>query len=96
VKPAVAFWDGLKALYLAPRGPGEEDGTAVAMAACATEAQLDDLIGFLSVDERGQSRIYFVRPILNVGGAHGREVVEALRADPVFGKEATALLSRRK
>lgn len=96
VKPAVAFWDRLKALYLAPRSPAEEDGTAVALAACATDAQLDDLIGFLSVEERGQSRIYFVRPILNVGGARGREVVEALRTHPVFGEEATALLSRRK
>ncbi len=66
---------------------GEEDGTAVALAACATEAQLDDLISFLAMDERGQSRIYFIRPILNVGGNRGREVVEALRADPVFGKK---------
>lgn len=96
VKPAVAFWDRLKALYLAPRNPGEQEGAAVALAASATDAQLDDLVDFLSVEERGQSRIYFIRPILNVGRARGREVVEALRADPVFGKEATALLSGRE
>lgn len=96
VKPAVAFWDRLKALYQAPRSPGEQEGTAVALAASATKAQLDDLVGFLSMEGRGQSRIYFIRPILAVGGARGREIVEALRGDPVFGKEATALLSRRK
>ena len=96
VKPAVAFWDRLKALYLAPRSPGEEDGTAVALAACATDAHLDDLIEFLSVEQRGPSRIYFIRPILNVGRARGREVVESLRTDPVFGKEATALMSQRR
>ena len=96
VKPAVAFWDRLKALYLAPRNPGEQEGAAVALAASATDAQLDDLVDFLSVEERGQSRIYFIRPILAVGRARGREVVEALRADPVLGKEATALLSGRE
>lgn len=95
VKPAVAYWDRLKALYLASRNEGEEDGTAVALAACATREQLDDLIEFLSADNRGQSRIYFVRPILKVGGERGREVVESLQADAVFGKEAKALLSGR-
>lgn len=34
VKPTVAYWDRLKALYLAPRNPGEEDGAALALAAC--------------------------------------------------------------
>lgn len=96
VGPSVAFWDRLKARWLGTRNSGEETGTAVALAACATRAQLDDLIEFLSVEERGQSRIYFVRPILKVGGDRGREVVEALRGDPVFGKEATALLKRRR
>lgn len=95
VKPAVVFWERLKARWLDARDPGEEDGAAVALAACATRTQIDDLIEFLSVEERGQSRIYFIRPILKVGGDQGRKVVEGLRADPVFGDEATALLKRR-
>lgn len=96
VKPAVVFWDRLKARWLGAREPGEEDGAAVALAACATKAHLDDLIEFLSVEERGQTRIYFIRPILRLGGSRGRELVEGLRADSVFGKEGTALLKRRK
>ncbi|GAA2445404.1 hypothetical protein [Agromyces soli] len=96
VKPSVAFWTRLKERWLHARDAGEEEGTAVALAACATKDQLDDLIEFLSVEERGQSRIHFIRSILKVGGNHGREVVEALRSDPTFGKEATALLKRRK
>ncbi len=92
VKPAVIYWDRLKARYLAPRNPSEEDGAAVALAACATEQQLDDLIGFLSLSERGESRIYFIRPILNVAGQRGREIVELLRSHPTFGKEARELL----
>ena len=96
VKPSVAFWERLKARWLDARDAGEEDGAAVALAACATKKQLDDLIAFLAVEELGQSRIYFIRPILRVGGDRGRVVVEGLRDDPVLGKEATALLKRRR
>jgi hypothetical protein len=92
VKPSVVWWDRLRVLYLAARNPGEEDGTAVALAACATKDQLDDLIGFLSMDERGESRIYFVRPIKRLGGERGRQVLESLRHDATFGREATAVL----
>lgn len=92
VRPSVAFWRRLKALYLAPRNPGEEDGAAVALAAAATEAQLDDLIGFLSLAERGESRVYFLRPILNLGHQRGRDLIRSLSSDPTFGKEARALL----
>lgn len=94
VKPAVAYWDRLKALYLASRNPGEEDGTAVALAACARKEHLDDLIKFLSIDERGDSRIYFLRPIKRLGGDRGRQLLESLRDDATFGREASALLSR--
>jgi hypothetical protein len=92
VQPAVDWWDDLKRLYLSARGPGEEDGTAVALAACATKAQLDDLIDLLDVDERGDSRIYFVRPIKRLGGERGRALLESLRDDPTLGREATAAL----
>jgi hypothetical protein len=95
VKPSVRLWERLKARWLDARDPGEEDGAAVALAACATKAQLDELIEFLSVANRGQSRIYFIRPILQVGGDRGREVVEGLRKDPVLGDESTAQLKRR-
>jgi hypothetical protein len=96
VKPAVAYWDRLKVLYLTSRSSGEETGTAVALSACATKAQLDDLIGFLSVEERGESRIYFIHPILRVGGQRGEAVVESVRSDPVLGKEATARMTSRE
>ena len=95
VKPALLFWDRLTTLYLNARDAGEEEAAAVALAGCATKSQVDDLIGFLPLRERGLSRIYFLRPLLKVGGARGREVVEGLVADPVFGEEATALLGSR-
>lgn len=96
VNPSVAFWDRLKARWLAARNSGEEDGTAVALAACATKKQLDDLIAFLSVEERGESRLFFLRAIVRVGGERGYEVLESLRDDPVLGQAATARLKRRR
>ncbi|GAB4012012.1 hypothetical protein [Nocardioides ultimimeridianus] len=92
VKPAVAYWDRLKACWLRPRDAGEEEGVAAALAACATPMQVDDLIGFVSLETRGDSRVYFVRPLLAHGGQRGRKVVQALRKDPIVGREATALL----
>lgn len=95
VKPANKYWQRLKARYLSSRSAGEEDGAAVALAACATASQLNDLIEFLNVEERGESRIYFLRPIKRWGGAEGRAVLESMRDHLLFGREARALLSGR-
>ena len=96
VKPSVAFWDRLKARWLHARDSGEEDGAAVALAACATKKQLDDLIEFLSAEDRGESRLFLVWSIVRVGGERGWEVLESLRDDPVVGQAATARLRRRR
>src|SRR4051794_22064526 len=94
VEPAVFAWATLRELYLKAGGRGEEEGLAVALAASATKDQLDGLIALLDEDSRGDTRIHFLRAIKRVGGPRGREVLEALRDDPMFGKEATALLKR--
>lgn len=67
-----------------------------ALAARATEYQLEDLIELLSFEDRGQSRIYFIQPILKLKGDRARAVVDSLRGGPVFGEEATALMKRRR
>lgn len=69
---------------------------AVALPACATTVQLGDLIALLDVEERGESRIYFVRPINRLGGERDRELLESLCDDPSFGPEATAALEGRR
>ncbi len=58
VKPSVVFWDRLKALYLAARGPGEMEGLAVALAASATSAHFEDLVALLAETSRGSTRIH--------------------------------------
>jgi hypothetical protein len=91
VKPAAFAWDTLRNLYLRAEGRGELEGLAVAMAASATPAQVDDLIALLDVDRNGK-QIHFLRAILRVGGDRGREVVAARVDDPLLGEESLALL----
>lgn len=99
VKPSVAYWDRLATAWRAPRSRGEEEGAAIALAACATRAQIEDLIRFISLPGRGDpstdTRGYFLRPIKRLGGERGRALLETLVGDPVLGKEAAALLKTR-
>lgn len=92
VKPAAPAWETFRDLYLKAQGRGEEEGLAVALAASATPDHLDALIGLLDETSRGGSRIHFLRPIKRVGGDRGLEVLKSLQDDPLYGKEARALL----
>lgn len=94
VKPAAFAWDRLRTLYLAAQGRGEEKGLAVALAASATVEHLPALIDLLGEDSKSDTRIHFLRTIKRLGGQQGRDILEELRSDPLFGKEATALLRR--
>jgi hypothetical protein len=96
VQPAGVYWQRLRTLYGQASGRDATEGLAVALAASATAENLDDLLALLGDDSRGSTRIHFIRPILRVGGVRGRQVIEALRTDSVFGKEATVLLSGRE
>jgi hypothetical protein len=94
VKPASFAWDKLRTLYLAAQGRGEEEGLAVALAASATVEDLPALIDLLGENSKSDTRIHFLRTIKRLGGQRGRDILEELRSDPLFGKEATALLRR--
>jgi hypothetical protein len=61
-----------------------------------TKKQLDDLIEFLSDQKRGESRLFFVRAVVRVGGDRGYAVLESLREDQVVGQAASARLDRRR
>lgn len=95
VGPAASVWETLRELYLAAQGRGEEEGLAVALAASATAEHFDSLIALLDETSRGSTRIHFLRPIKRVGGKPGLEVLKSLQGDPLFGKEARALLKGR-
>ncbi|MDP9903104.1 hypothetical protein [Arthrobacter bambusae] len=92
VRPAVFAWDALRELYLKAGGRGEEEGLAVALAASATDKHLQALIKLLNDDSRSDTRGHFLRAIKRVGGQEGRQVLESLKSDPMWGKEARALL----
>lgn len=96
VKPAVFAWDTLRNLYLAAQGRGEEEGLAVALAASATANQFDQLVSLLSEESHGDTRIHFLKAIRRVGGEKGNAVLQSVNNHPLLGKEATALLKRRR
>lgn len=54
------------------------------------------MIALLGAEDRGDTRIHFLRAIKRVGGARGLEFVVSLRSDPTFGREAQAILKRRR
>lgn len=95
VKPSSDFWDRLRQLYLSASGRGEEEGLAVALAASATADHVEALIGLLDENSRGGTRIHFLRPIKQLGGRRGSEVLKSRQDDELLGKEARALLKGR-
>ena len=84
VKPSVVYWAALRRQYLQASTPGEETGLAVALAACATADQFDDLVALLREESRGDSRILFLRPIRRLRRQRGLEIIESLVDDPLF------------
>jgi len=96
VKPAATVWYTLRELYMKAEGRGGEEGLAVALAASATPDHIDALITLLDETSRGSTRIHFLRPIKRLGGERGLEVLRSLQRDPLFGKEARALVKGRR
>ncbi len=94
VKPMVAHWDELVELYQNPRSPGEETGVAVALAACATKAQFDQLLALASDDSRNSTRLFFLRPLKQIDRVRGIAFAASRVDDPVLGKEATHIMKQ--
>jgi hypothetical protein len=94
VKPSIAFWGELSSLYQTAKGAGELEGLAVALAACATESEVPDLMRLASL-RRAESAILLLRPILRLGGAAGRSFIESLASDPLFSTQVAVLLRQR-
>lgn len=95
VRASSFAWASLRDVYLAAQGPGDEEGLAAALAAAATASHMDDLLALVADESRGQTRLHFLGAIKRVGGSRGRDVLESLRGDPLFGAEAENLLRRR-
>lgn len=92
VLPAGKFWDRLASVYRLADSEGQAEGAAVALAACASAEHVPEMIDFLSIAERGETRVYFLRPIRDLGGAHGRAALQACIQDEDLGIEAKTLL----
>ena len=96
VRQAQPYWGKLRDLYVAATGAGEAEGLAVALAGSAALENLDGLLELINQHPHGTTQIHLLRSIKRVGGQRGIEFLESLRSDPVFGKEARALLRTRR
>jgi hypothetical protein len=102
VKPAVMYWDELVALYksavepVGTRAADAKDGLAVILSACVNRAKVGELVELASDPSNGRTRIYFLRPVMRLGGERGRAMVASVVDDPSLGKEATALINRAR
>ena len=98
-KPAVKWWDDVKALYLGTQSGAVRDRLAAALAQCAVKRHYEDLLRFVNDETLDESRIYFLRPINRIGNqmepGKGRAVVESVAEDKTLGREATAILAGR-
>lgn len=94
VKPAAVYWDELVALYKSVDSGDTKDGLAVALMVTVTKDTIGELIALCEDHGAGPERIYFLKPIMRLGGGRGHAMVASVIDDPVLGKEATALVSR--
>lgn len=97
VKPSVQWWDVLVDRYLNARSDGERAGAGVALAACATKEQFDDLAKLASIqlDDPSRIRVLFLRPLVRIGRERGWDVVRSLAEDPVSGLHARTMLKQK-
>jgi hypothetical protein len=95
-KPESSWWDDFKVLYLTTTSDAVRDRLAAAMSQCAVKEHYSDLLGFVSDERLGTSRIYFLRPINRIGNrmqpGTGQAVIESLVNDDTLGIEATRIL----
>lgn len=98
-RAARAWWPRLSALYVTTNSPVVRDRLAAVLSSVATRAHYEELIAFIGAESLGDTRLYFLRPVNRIGNrmsaGAGRVVVEAVAGDPVFAKEARAILAGR-
>jgi hypothetical protein len=95
VKEAADMWPALHELFLSAKGPREEEGLAVALAASVTRDRIEALIALLDKSD-SEFRLHFLRPIKRLGGERGVAILESLRSDPELRVQAEKLLKGRK
>lgn len=94
VASAVRYRSRLVAVYRTAPSAGAHRGAAVALTATTDERNVSDLIELLGEYPVREIGGLFLRPIVRFGGDAGRSFVSGLVFDPLFGREATALMKR--
>lgn len=90
-------WDRLLALYRdEPSGTRTKDGLAVALAAIADGAVVDEVSALLQDVRHGESRVFFVRALGRSQTPEARAVLAELQDDPQLRTEIRRLAGSRQ
>jgi HEAT repeat protein len=94
VRDARFAWAELVRLYCEEdSGTDAKDGIAVALAAAANRAVLDEVIALLRDPRHGQSRVLLLGSLRRL---RARSSLEEFASDPLLGQEAQRLLTGRR
>lgn len=85
-----------KASNLMTDGYCYKDGLAVALSVLVSADTMDELIALAKKQCHGESRIFFVRPIVKSKSEAAKKAIEELANDPDLQKEIAALTKRKK
>lgn len=75
-------------------GTDAKDGLAVALAAVADDAVMDDLVALAQDRSNGHSRVFLLEALARSRRPDAREALQRLAADADVAPEATRLLRR--
>ena len=91
---AAPYWESIEALYLAARGPLEQDALAASLSRSAKTAHVAAMKRIIETTTLGPSRIFFLRPVARLDREGGRDFVLRLLDDPELGIEADRVRRR--
>jgi len=96
VRDAKFAWDVLKKLYQEEVGPDTKHGLAVALAATADRAVLDEVIALVRDREHGSSRGLLLKVLSRSRDPRALQTLKELAEDPELYKEIAFILKRKE
>lgn len=96
VPAARPAWQRLAERYERCDGRETKDGLAVALSILMGPAEVDRALKFVTDTSNGMSRVFFIEPLVEVGGRRAIERLKGLASDTQLKNEIVRCLSRKR